>query len=361
MVIGAHLLDAHSELTSSAGLRLVFSGSLGVRFFFVISGFLITTLLLRERQRYGNVSLKNFYLRRVLRLWPVQFSFIGFLAVLTVTTPLRMDWCSYLTAVTFTKNYACGSWIDGHLWSLSVEEQFYLVWPPMFVVLRRNTIFLASAFLIAFASISRAIEYFLGSRLYGWLPSNADLLLIGCLLALLMHERSKFLSSTAAWHPVVMRSLATLAMFVPSFLSQQMLFGRFSVTLGPTIQGLCAAFLICSLLLHRRGWSFTLLNLSWVSYLGSISYSLYIWQMPFLSKPSVYGGYDVWFLHFPIDLIVLFGVATISYYLLEKPFVRLRRKLHRHNRQQEFRYTGQACLSLEEDIHPSRLWIGRGG
>ena len=108
----------------------LFDGALGVRIFFVISGFLISLLLQNEMMSSASgVSLTKFYIRRFLRLAPAQIAFVFALFLLTKVTSLELRACQYLTALTYTKNYWCGSWVDGHLWSLSVEEQFYLLWP----------------------------------------------------------------------------------------------------------------------------------------------------------------------------------------------------------------------------------------
>ena len=105
-------------------------GSLGVQFFFVISGFLITWLLLQEQARHGRISLKHFYLRRALRILPVYFFYLFVLGCLT-----RYEQPGYLWAanLTFTTNYFWPPEGTAHFWSLGVEEQFYLLWPGLLV------------------------------------------------------------------------------------------------------------------------------------------------------------------------------------------------------------------------------------
>jgi peptidoglycan/LPS O-acetylase OafA/YrhL len=107
-------------------------GSLGVRFFFVISGFLITWLLLQEQAKHGVISLKHFYLRRALRILPVYFLYLFVLGFLTHYSQPASDW---LTNLTFTTNYFWPPEPTAHLWSLGVEEQFYLLWPGLLVLL----------------------------------------------------------------------------------------------------------------------------------------------------------------------------------------------------------------------------------
>jgi len=315
-------------------IAAIFDADLGVRIFFVISGFLITSLMIWERESYGFVSLKNFYLRRMLRLFPVQYAFIAFVFVLTFLTPVRVDLCNFITSVTFTKNYACGSWIDGHLWSLSVEEQFYLVWAIAFVAMQPRNLLIFAVGLIGLAPISRAAEYLLEHRFYPWLTSNADALMIGCVLAILAWKNRSYIERIANWHPAIMRVTAVLLMYVPIYFSQRLLLGKFTVTLGPMLQAMCAAFLIASLVYHRHGIAFKFLNLPAIAFVGTISYSLYVWQMPFLARPDIYGGKEEWFLKFPYDLAMVVFAALASYYLLEKPLERLRRRLHEHQKRQ---------------------------
>jgi peptidoglycan/LPS O-acetylase OafA/YrhL len=334
LVIGGHLAYAHPELDTCGIMATVLDGDLGVRIFFVISGFLITALMIQEKEKYGSVSLKNFYLRRIFRLFPVQYAFIAFVYILTILTPTKVEFCSFITALTFTKNYACGEWIDGHLWSLAVEEQFYLIWAIAFVALRPRALLILAIGLICLAPESRAVEYLSGHRFYTWLTSNADALMIGCVLALLASKFRSSFERAAAWYPTITRAAALLLMYVPILLGQRLLFGKLTVTLGPLLQAICAGFLIVSLLYHRQGLAFKFLNLPIIAFIGTISYSLYVWQMPFLARPDIYGGNAEWFLKFTIDLAVVVLAALVSYYLLERPFAKLRRRLHAHPKRQ---------------------------
>lgn len=144
--IGLVLL-AHAAATAGAPSwldrpEIVSLGNVGVRFFFVISGFLITTLLLRDIERYGQVRLKLFYLRRALRILPAFLCYVGVMWSLYLGGVIKLNFHvpsrqhvetaipDLLHALTFTANYAHDyNWYFNHLWTLSVEEQFYLLWP----------------------------------------------------------------------------------------------------------------------------------------------------------------------------------------------------------------------------------------
>jgi|SRR5579863_5326908 len=331
LVIVSHFIYTSGNFADSRTTLILFDGSLGVRIFFVISGFLITTLLVDETQQFGCISLRNFYIRRILRLWPAQFIYISFLGLLTIFTNLHIGMCNYFTSIFFMKNYACSDWIDGHFWSLAVEEQFYIIWPISFIYLKRKMLYLFAITLILLSPASRALEYLHDGGAY-WLSSNADILMIGCVLAIYSQDNQRLLKVIAEWHPAVTRILAAVSMYIPVFLGNRILLGKLTVTLGPTLQALGAAFLIISLIYHRRGFIFRLLNLGTVSYVGTISYSLYIWQMPFLSKTSTYGGKAEWFLAFPVNLVSVVVVGIISYHTLEQPLARLRRRFRSHGR-----------------------------
>ena len=150
--------------------------------------------------------------------------------------------------------------MDGHLWSLAVEEQFYLVWPLLFFLFRGRGLYAAILVLIAVAPVSRALEYHFGSRLYALPTSNSDALMIGCLLALLFRDRIDLIRRVTAWRPAVGRTLAVTLMYVPIALSWHYLLAPLTVTLGPMLQAACAGYLIASLLSVRTGISFPCLT-----------------------------------------------------------------------------------------------------
>src|SRR5258708_5165477 len=119
-----------------------FDGNLGVRFFFTISGFLITWLMLKEENEFGSASLKNFYTRRALRILPVYLTCIIAMALVQILGIVAQKGFTWLQLLTFTRNfYQTGHAedpISAHFWSLSVEEQFYFMWPVVFLLLGRS-------------------------------------------------------------------------------------------------------------------------------------------------------------------------------------------------------------------------------
>ena len=118
-------------------------GALGVQLFFVLSGYLITTLLLRERDRTGRISLSSFYMRRARRILPAFLAYVAVIALLQALGLLNIPLRYYAYVLSQTWNYQVlwnpsvdptGHWYFGHYWSLALEEQFYLLWPLLLIM-----------------------------------------------------------------------------------------------------------------------------------------------------------------------------------------------------------------------------------
>jgi peptidoglycan/LPS O-acetylase OafA/YrhL len=161
---------------------------LGVLCFFVISGFLITSLLLSEHAANRGISLKLFYVRRALRIFPASYAYIGCVSLLGLAGIIHLEAWDLVHAVTYTVNYAPHvSCLIGHLWSLSVEEQFYLLWPFAFVALGPRRAMWVAVGVILLGPVARsALRLFLYETPYyniPMFPMVADSLAAGCLLA----------------------------------------------------------------------------------------------------------------------------------------------------------------------------------
>ena len=341
------VLGAHCRATWNFPPSLVkafawgFDGEMGVRFFFVISGFLITWLLLAEQDVSGGVSLSRFYMRRALRILPIYGAFLLVLFLLQATTAYSQPAGVWVANLTFTTNLLEQPvWTSGHLWSLAVEEQFYLLWPCLFVALGcgRN-LGRAVAILVvplAVAPLARVIHY-LGCepaalhRLftpYSFLI-HFDSLAIGCAAALLLSRRER---ETAGW--LTRRPLAAawsgLAMVaLPYVLARFLVLGIFTVPLGATFESAGAALLMVQSVLLPRAGLYRLLNLAWVAGLGVLSYSIYIWQEIFCSKPEYFGWSPHWWMAFPFWILPVMATAGASYIFWEKPFLSLRARFRR--------------------------------
>ena len=161
-------------------------GNLGVRVFFVISGFLITHLLLKEQAKIGVISLAGFYKRRALRIFPAFYAYLFVVVALTHFGVIDVSRGDALAAASYTMNYhPVRAWQVGHLWSLSVEEQFYLLWPATLAFLGcRRAAWVAGAWLFI-APLVRAWAYHTHSATIDEsFGTVADALAIGCLFAI---------------------------------------------------------------------------------------------------------------------------------------------------------------------------------
>ncbi|WP_395747007.1 acyltransferase family protein [Prosthecobacter sp.] len=336
LVLGSHAVRvAGFPAEWKDAVTLVFDGNLGVRCFFIISGFLITTLLLREFHATGAIDLRGFYLRRVLRIFPVYFAFLGVVALLEWFTVFDQPAVQWVHLLTFTTNFtARGNWPTGHTWSLACEEQFYLLWPSLMIFLRltswggRVGLVVAAPILLApLCRVATYLEVFPGNVLFGMfsLLNYQDSLAIGCLLAYFHPALSERLASAQRIHLAL---VAAAAILVPLWLSSTHRFGILTVPLGPTFQGLGMAALIS--LSARRSDFFVIRWLNWrpVIWLGILSYSLYIWQQLFCTDPALFG----WQGKAPFTVNTWIGwaivAACMSYFLLEKPLLQWRKRLH---------------------------------
>jgi peptidoglycan/LPS O-acetylase OafA/YrhL len=318
LVIAGHWASNHHELTF-----LWVYANLGVRIFFVISGYLITTLLLSEQERTGRISLPNFFIRRAFRILPAAFVFIGVVLVLHWR---ELRWYEVAAATLYLVNFDFASpWFIGHLWSLSVEEQFYLLWPTLLHKWFRYRVRILIA-VVAIAPFYSTACYLLKVPGGGYVtfPAVAGNLALGCLLAI-------FASRVRRIRPSVAFVMLLAVVLIPHFPANTpvrtllMLF-----ILWPLMH-----LAIAGLVLHVVQSPYRFLNLEPIVFLGKISYSLYLWQQLFFCRPEPLPAY--------VALPLALGFACVSYFLVEQPMLRLRDTKQRFARRARFR------LAMAED------------
>jgi peptidoglycan/LPS O-acetylase OafA/YrhL len=325
IVILSHFF-MHTKYTKSI------SGSIGVWTFFVISGFLITTLLLKEKVTTGNISLKQFYMRRFFRIIPVAYLFIIVLLIINYCQDLNIGKMPFIAAALFWQNlpiHSFSSWYLGHFWSLSVEEQFYLTFPFILVYSFRNYFKI-----IIFLIITIPIIEYLGLNKIGVfytnhivhviafiiinLLGNSVCILIGSLASILLFKKIIVIKDT-----FLTRNLG-LILFVLAILlcteTSPIFISNAEILIFPILIGLVIVFN-----LNHNGVLTKILNNKVLIYIGILSYSLYIWQ-------QLFDNSQTWIIHSDSALlhaIVLFIVANASYYLYERSFLRLKNRFEK--------------------------------
>lgn len=303
------------------------TGGLGVDVFFVLSGYLITSILLNELDRTGHINYKAFYIRRALRLIPALIGVLVFATVYALTR--GHSWASVASTAALVLGYAA-NWplaydrfdllgVVPHAWSLAVEEHFYLLWPVLLAWLHRKcsalTVARITIALIVAVAIWRAFLLLSGStenRCYFGTDTRIDGPLIGSLAA--MVARTSFQISK----PVAAGAAAILA------------FGLFRGTahgasyflgFGLTFSLSVAAAMLW-LLQHSSTLAHRVLRFRVLTFTGQISYSLYLWHFALI---LALGQHVKWSRSVTLGTLALcYAVAVLSYYLVERPFLRLK-------------------------------------
>ncbi len=302
-------------------------GHMGVNVFFVISGFLITTLLLREENQNGKISLFNFYARRTLRIFPAYYFLLSVYAILHLADVIKISYPSWFTAITYTKYFNWNlDWFTSHAWSLSIEEHFYILYPLIFSFAPQ----IRKKFVIAIILLVPLIRVFVNVHPVSWINEltlflRIDSIATGCLFAFYKDDIIKKIGSR--WNQVALISFGLLFMlryFNP--VAQFLHLGFIFIPLGLT-HGSVANFLIAIIMMYSvfgtAGIYHRFLNLRAISFIGILSYSLYLWQQIFTC------GNVVWITSFPQNLLFIFCMALFSYYVIESPFLRLKNKIQK--------------------------------
>jgi peptidoglycan/LPS O-acetylase OafA/YrhL len=306
---------------------------LGVEMFLVLSGFLITLLLFREADRTGRISLKNFYIRRSLRILPAYGIFLLTIFLFQWLGYVHVAARSWLASLTYTSSIIpVNDWDLGHTWSLSIEEHFYLLWPLCLVLLGKRRAFVACVGWIAAGPLLRVLfDHWLLGPLGGvsvalFTFGQMDCIAVGCALAILATS-ARF--RRLLWmRPMGFTSafLAAAALLVLS----RMVIDRgehvkwatyYQFFLSPTVHALLLAVLIWCAVNNAGSMVYRLLSWRPLQVVGVLSYSLYLWQQPLVAP-----GRDGWAFTFPVNVCLLFLVAGLSYLVVESPFLRLRRR-----------------------------------
>ncbi|MES2390775.1 MAG: acyltransferase [Acidobacteriota bacterium] len=322
------VLLGHAALSDNAPHRLKpfgHAGNVGVRFFFIISGFLITTLLLKEWKSTGGISLRGFYRRRVLRIFPASYALIAIIWLLGALHKVVLKPHEVLYAATYTMNYHDFSdlWL-GQLWSLAVEEQFYLLWPSVLLLAGLKRAFRWSWVVVVGALVLRfgMWHYWHASptAMTKHFEAVADALAWGCLLAAYYNRMGNW-----RWY---MRMQSNAAVFLGLGLAlvavgngiYSLSPGAFYVW-GQSVANVGTVMCVDWAIRHPEHFVGRLLNWKPIAAIGVLSYSLYLWQNPFLL-----GSNGTIWTRFPYNLGFVVVASLLSYFVIERPFLQLKDK-----------------------------------
>ncbi len=337
-------LPALDGIRAIAALLVVFyhagmpgaQGGTGVLIFFVLSGFLITWLLLAEEDNSGTISLKKFYMRRSLRIFPAFYAYWILYVVAMVARGKSLMWPQTIAALLYVNNYYQAIQGDpntglSHTWSLAIEEQFYLLWPTLFLLLRRNRKRMAMTLAVVIVGIwaYRLTLRLTGIATQGYVyeafDMRADHLLIGCLMAVLLRARllGRFWRALCC-HPLA--PLVPLSALIASSIAESYFTSIYRDTVAFILNPLLAAVLIAQMVAFSSTAGWNVLNLSWMQYLGRISYGIYLYQQVMVDFAHKWTGGFSPPVQWAVATAVSVAAASASYFVVEKYFLSLKER-----------------------------------
>lgn len=320
--------------------RYAGNGTLGVNIFFVLSGFLIYSLSAREVDKTGQFSSKQFYIRRILRIFPCFYFFIGVIVCLKWSGIVALSWQVLGSAATFTFNYAhfFDRWttpadnadfgVIGHYWSLALEEQFYFTWPLLMLLFVRRKLLPVLMVIMCLAPFIRVASYYLAPNWRGQIgmmfQTGFDSIAAGVLLGeLLRRSRPKALLQGLARNPITLYGAIAFILIISPLLNE-FFKGAYEITVGKSLELACICVIVTAGVYFPETILGRLLNWRPMIYVGVLSYSLYVWNNLFLYSEGH------WVVNkFPFNYLCVFGMAMFSHYLIEKPFLKLKDRFHK--------------------------------
>lgn len=328
-------------LIAHMGLEHIIPGGFGVTIFFFISGFLITRLLIAETITKGRIGLRQFYIRRFIRLYPALL----FMVFATVAIYSGFHWggptpLELFSAVFYGTNiYQVVTRIGGefpfmpwtHLWSLAVEEHFYLLFPASIILLGTNwnRMLKALSGLLVLILIWRSIiltQTTLPVSDYSYMMTDTriDSIIWGCVLSILLHVKPdrNWLKRLGGYMPVAI----AVAVILLSFLIRN---DTFRYTIRFSLQGLALFILFYNLFFTLKfKWAISILEWPPLAWIGTISYALYLWHVPIFDIcKRILGEQPVTYI---CALALSFAVAAFSYHIVETRFIALRKRFGSH-------------------------------
>jgi peptidoglycan/LPS O-acetylase OafA/YrhL len=335
---GIRGISAFLVFCAHAGLLPRQYGALGVAIFFVLSGFLITWLLLKENAATGTVSLKAFYIRRTLRIFPAFYVFWFLCMATALLTGAAVNRAEVLSSFFYVGDYYNGlkqilpagpTGIMGITWSLGVEEKFYLIWPWVFIRYRND---LPKLLKLVAGGMCLVWAYRISICLLGISPvdylryafeSRVDNIMYGCLLAIVV-KTGRFQKPLSRVTNAPLLPVLLAAALAGSVWLEDSAGPTFHYLGGMTIDAILITLLLAQFitLSGTRLWSW--LEAPPLRFAGRISYSVYLYHFTVIMQVRHLLGSSRWSVQLITAFCVTLALATLSYKLVERPFLRLK-------------------------------------
>lgn len=317
----------HMRPADNWAYKHFFAGDLGVDIFFVISGFLITTLCLKEKVKTSDINLKSFYTRRVLRILPVAYLYLAFIIALNAIQNLNIPHIYIMAAGLFIANFSVFNKYQhryvAQYWSLAVEEQFYLIFP--FLLKKSFKVYLSLILFIVFVLplvlyVQEKIPAFNTGVLYFIIHFFAKFqgIAVGSLLAVLA-----FKGYINPVNHTVTRTLINIAAFALMICLEFDPFFSFKAIALNLLISILIALIIFVNVTPGKDIFFRILNNAAMNKIGVLSYSIYIWHMLFI-VPNPHLPRVLYLFPYNVGLILI--MAFISYYGYERYFLKLKER-----------------------------------
>ncbi len=307
------------------------SGTHGVNLFFAISGLLITSRLLEEWDTAGHVSLKRFYIRRAFRILPPALLYLGVVALLGALGLLPVVREELVAAALFFRNYLPAilgpngaGFFTSHYWSLGVEEHFYLFWPALLIFAGRKRALPVAIALASLVAVWRHIEAWREIMLYNAIQPNYFVRSDTRIDAIMWGVVAAHALSRPEIRAAIERYLSTMVI-VALFALYGAIVYRYGTR--PTFwEATIVPAIVAGTVLRPRSILGRVLESPVMRWIGRLSYSLYLWEFFFVYYHDVPITLGIW-QTFPVNLIAAIVCAAASYYLVERPLVRIGHRL----------------------------------
>jgi len=328
-VIVAHFFKVKTLVDFPILSTIAQQGHSGVSLFFVLSGFVITRILLQSVNE--NNYFKNFYGRRTLRIFPLYYfalicyNYIPYLMNTEPLEPFNKRWYHYLYLQNFARTFNWDFEGPGHFWSLAVEEHFYLIWPALVYLAftkNKNRLLLVSGVLVVFSFVLRYVMLKDGYEINVFTFTRLDQLALGCILAILEFKGVLIKKNNWIFLSLIFIGFVTVA-----------LCGKldyFNLNLFKHNAYGCLYFGIIAICISNqtKTWYNWFLTSTIVQYLGKVSYGIYVWHILAILFVKTYLVSINLIVDFVIVCIITVIMATISFYLIEKKFLKLKKYFH---------------------------------